>query len=80
MAPSRMSLLRLALALRQHAVADETVTDADQRGDLADLARELHDGRDHRLRRLLAAHDFKKAHHVRRREEVHADHMVAAGQ
>ena len=60
----------------QHAVADEAVADADQHRDLADLARELHRGRDHRLCGLVAAHDFQQPHHVRRREEVHAEHVV----
>ena len=62
-----------ALACEQHAVADEAGADADERGDLADLLRELHRGGDDGLRGLRAAHDLQQAHHVRRREEVQAD-------
>ena len=69
-------LLRLALALRQHAVADEAVADADEHADLADLLGDLHGCGDHRLCGLVAAHDFQQPHHIGRREEVHAEHMV----
>ncbi len=50
----------------------------DQRGDLADLLRELHRRGDDRLGRLLRAHDLQQAHHVRGREEVQADDRVGA--
>ena len=62
--------------MRQHAVADESVADADEHTDLADLARELHTGGNHALRRLLAAHDFEEPHDVGRREEMQADDEV----
>src|ERR1700733_76004 len=41
--------LRLTLALGQHAVADEAMSDADDDGDLADLRRELSDACQHGL-------------------------------
>ena len=66
-------LLRLALALRQHAVADEAGAHADQHRDLADLLGELHRGGDDFLRGLVAAHDLQQLHDVGRREEVQAD-------
>src|SRR5208282_432292 len=68
--------LRFALPLVQHAIADEAMTHAHEYTDLADLSGKLHDGGDHRLGRLFATHDFQEPHHVRRREEVHADNVI----
>ena len=69
-------LHRLTLALGQHPVADEAVADADDHPDLADLGRERCDRRQDRFRGLGAAHDLEEPHHVRRREEVHAEHVL----
>ena len=70
-------LLRLALALRQHAVADEAGADADQHGDLADLAcASCIEVAITSLAVLVAAHDLQQPHHVGRREEVQADDVL----
>ena len=69
-------LHRLALALGQHPVADEAVADADDHPDLADLGRERCDCRLGPISRSCAAHDLEQPHHVRRREEVHAEHVL----
>ena len=47
-------LVRLFLPLGQHAVADEARADARNGGDLADLARQLHRGRQHVVGQHLA--------------------------
>ena len=69
-------LLRLLAALRQHAVADEAVADADHRRHLGDLARHRHRGRQHIRRGLGRAHDLAQLHDVGRAEEVHAEHVL----
>src|SRR6185437_9733310 len=71
-------LVRLALALRQHAVADEAGAHAHKHGDLADLAAQLHASGNDFFRGLLAAHDLEQTHHVRGREEVQADNAFRA--
>ena len=68
-------LLGLDAARRQHAVADEAVAHADHHRHLVDLAPDRHRGREHVRRGILAAHDFQQLHHVRGREEVHAEHV-----
>src|SRR4029077_1061832 len=67
-------LLRLALALMQHAIADKALADADQHADLADFPGKLHRGGNHRLGRRGAAYDFEQAHDVGGREEMHTEH------
>ena len=77
--PFEDELLRLALARRQHAVADEAMADADGHGDLAEPLGQRHRGRQHRRRRRRAAHHFDEPHEVGRREEMQPEHMVRAG-
>ncbi len=69
-------LHRLDLARHQHAVADEAVADARDHRDLPDLLRQRHDGREHVVGGLRAADDLEQLHHVRGREEVHAEHVA----
>ena len=67
---------RLDLARHQHAVADEAVADAGDDRDLLDLLGELHRGDQHVGRGLRAAHHLEQLHHVGRREEVQAEHVL----
>src|SRR5476651_1124027 len=67
---------RLDAARAQHAVADEAFADADKDGDLSDLLRQRHDGRDDVFLGGLAAHVLEQLHDVGRREEVHADYVA----
>jgi hypothetical protein len=69
-------LSRSIPARGQHAVADEAVADADHHRHLVDLAPDRHRGRRARPGAVvLAAHDLEQLHHVRGREEVHAEHV-----
>ena len=61
-----------------HAIADEAIADLRQHRRLAQRLGEIHDGADRRRRGLRRAHDFEQRHDVRRREEVHADHVLRA--
>jgi hypothetical protein len=66
----------LLAVLLEHAVADEAVAHARDHRHLLQRLAELHGGGEHALVGLLAAHHFEEAHHVRRREEVRADHVL----
>ena len=59
-------LLRLLAALRQHAVADKAVADADHRRHLCDFARHRDRGGQRIRRGLGRAHDLAQLHDVRR--------------
>ncbi len=67
-------LLGFALALEEHAVADESGGDAGQNGDLADLLGQLHRGSDDVLAGMVGADDLQELHDIGGREEVQSDH------
>ena len=71
-APSSSSRSASRAALRQHAVADETVADADDDRHLADLRPSAIAVASTSGAVSFAAHDFQQPHHVRRAEEMHA--------
>ena len=64
---------RLAAVLKDHAVADETVADADHHRDLLQLLADGHGGGEHFIAGLLATYYFQQPHDVGRAEEMQAD-------
>ena len=66
--------LRLANVLQEHPVSDKAAAVADQHANFPDFLGELHARGDHVLAALRSANHFEQPHHVRRTEEVHADH------
>ncbi|KAG1648183.1 hypothetical protein GQR58_030034 [Nymphon striatum] len=68
----------LGAAHEQHAVANEPVAHANQRGGLADALAGGHRRRNDLLGRGVAAHDLHQFHHVGGGEEVHADDTLGA--
>ena len=70
--------LRLALALAEDAVTDETGADPHQGRDLADLLGQFHGGGDDVLARMVGADHFQQFHDIGGREEVQADNRLRA--
>ena len=62
----------------EQAVANEAIAVAADHAYLADAARHAHDRGEHLRRGLRAAHNLQQFHHVRRREEVGAHHILRA--
>ena len=58
----------------QHPVADKAVADADHDRHFLDRARDRQSGRQHIRRGVGPAHDLQKPHHIRRAEEMQAEH------
>jgi hypothetical protein len=58
-----------------HAVTDKAVTDTRDDRHLADRAGHVHGRGEHLRPGLRAAHHLQQLHHIRRAEEVHADHI-----
>jgi hypothetical protein len=59
-------LLRLLAALRQHAVADKTVADADHRRHFCNFARDRNSSRESVGRSFFGAHDLAQLHDIGR--------------
>ena len=69
---------RLPQILLDHAIADKTIAHPRHHRRLADFFGKFHHGHQYVVRGFFTAYYFQQFHHVRRAEEMHADHVLRA--